>query len=289
MRHGHCQSPLHNIEYWTGSFFRPAALWEVGTYILVPHHNEMPLANCLNVQKEILEQIQRSKDDEEQAELGGSMPNARGVSSAEGVPATAMPLGECEVADEDSDDEVVDESSSEDEVLGSLGDYLTHGLGKVPTQDAFSNQYVRIVHINGIHHRALVTCACQGAEQVHADLMYCRLVPATFVRYQTLFTAGVLDDFRVSNLECKVSAYQYFQKLRRITNPTSPHRTPNLYQELLRMARLWRWLKKKKWYGHAFRGSEPTESVPGEMALFCPACPQPGINLPDEWRRDGNR
>jgi len=22
----------------------------------------------------------------------------------------------------------------------------------------------------------------------------------------------------------------------------------------------------------------------GEMAIFCPACPQPGINLPDNWQ-----
>lgn len=24
----------------------------------------------------------------------------------------------------------------------------------------------------------------------------------------------------------------------------------------------------------------------GEMALFCAACPQPGINLPDGWEAD---
>jgi hypothetical protein len=28
------------------------------------------------------------------------------------------------------------------------------------------------------------------------------------------------------------------------------------------------------------------ESIPdGSMAVFCPACPQPGINLPPEWKK----
>jgi hypothetical protein len=27
------------------------------------------------------------------------------------------------------------------------------------------------------------------------------------------------------------------------------------------------------------------EIVPdGSMAIFCPACPQPGINIPDDWK-----
>jgi hypothetical protein len=27
------------------------------------------------------------------------------------------------------------------------------------------------------------------------------------------------------------------------------------------------------------------ESIPdGSMAIFCPACPQPGINLPEDWK-----
>ncbi|KAF8800765.1 hypothetical protein BYT27DRAFT_7031060, partial [Phlegmacium glaucopus] len=37
MRQTHQDSPLHRIERWTGTHFRRAALWEVGTYILVRH------------------------------------------------------------------------------------------------------------------------------------------------------------------------------------------------------------------------------------------------------------
>ena len=32
-------------------------------------------------------------------------------------------------------------------------------------------------------------------------------------------------------------------------------------------------------------GHQPEEDIPdGSMAVFCPACPQPGVNLPPDWK-----
>jgi hypothetical protein len=32
-------------------------------------------------------------------------------------------------------------------------------------------------------------------------------------------------------------------------------------------------------------GHQPEIDVTdGSMAMFCPACPQPGVNLPDDWK-----
>lgn len=42
------------------------------------------------------------------------------------------------------------------------------------------------------------------------------------------------------------------------------------------MARQWRKLKLLKWNGFAH---ESKAIKPGDLALFCPACPQPGINV----------
>lgn len=158
-----------------------------------------------------------------------------------------------------------------------------------PRADSLNNTYVRVVHVNGVHHLALVVCSCQGLENTHGDLMAGRLVPTSFTRYRTVFTHAVLDDFRIANLECKASAYQYFQKLRRQTAPMAPDSVPNLYPELRRMSRLWRWMKKLKWAGFAHRDELTTEATAGELANFCPACPQPGINLPDDWPDDDKR
>jgi hypothetical protein len=50
------------------------------------------------------------------------------------------------------------------------------------------------------------------------------------------------------------------------------------------MAREWRHLKMLK---RAGRGHDPAgvaATREGECAIICPACPQPGINLPPDWR-----
>lgn len=49
------------------------------------------------------------------------------------------------------------------------------------------------------------------------------------------------------------------------------------------MAREWRHLKllKRAGRGHDSRGADGTKE--GECVVLCPACPQPGKNLPDDW------
>ena len=45
----------------------------------------------------------------------------------------------------------------------------------------------------------------------------------------------------------------------------------------------WRHLKMLKWGG---RGHDPLGVVgtkEGELAVLCPSCPQPGVNLPVVW------
>lgn len=51
------------------------------------------------------------------------------------------------------------------------------------------------------------------------------------------------------------------------------------------MIRMWRHLKllKRGGRGYAINGVDGTS--PGELALLCPACPYPFINLPGNWRK----
>jgi len=44
----------------------------------------------------------------------------------------------------------------------------------------------------------------------------------------------------------------------------------------MRVGRQWRQLKQLKWHGFSHEKPKPKA---GELALFCPACPQPGVNL----------
>jgi len=197
-------------------------------------------------------------------------------------------------------------------------------LPRPPRFDEDGNAFVTIVDLSGIHHLPVVFCSCDAAE-LALDISYLRmgLFPASFEKIQTLFTFGVLKDFRLSNLECKTSAYQYYQKLRRLTCPAFPKAVLNRYRELRRLSREYRNIKLWKMFGRAhdepegphtgrtagmvtglpgqserghyaaldkgFAQTEPCEIPRGKLASFCPACPQPGINLRDDWEDDNQR
>lgn len=54
----------------------------------------------------------------------------------------------------------------------------------------------------------------------------------------------------------------------------------NRYMELIRVGRQMRKLQVSKRFGELYHGSSP----PGSQTIFCPSCPQPGINLPLNWK-----
>jgi hypothetical protein len=161
--------------------------------------------------------------------------------------------------------------------------------GPFPRADAFQNAYVRVMHTNGMHHIAMVGCRCHGDTQLPLDLIACRLWPTSFHTIRTLFTDQLLRYFRLCNLELKASSYQFYQLLRRLSNPVAPDAVPDLYREFRRLGRLWRWMKKLRGAGFGHNGKDPMNVDAGELANYCPACPQPGKNLRDNWKSDNNR
>ena len=159
-----------------------------------------------------------------------------------------------------------------------------------------------IVDVSRIHQLIVSWCCCEGAPDHGTQLFQHCLFPASFSRPSTAFTFAVLDYFHVDAVECKTAASNFFSKLRRLTDFTSPQSVPvselyhssclsnefkDRYRELMRVSRLWRDLKARvsSGLGHEIN---PTLQ-PGELAIFCPACPQPGVNLPKNWEKDPKR
>ena len=184
-------------------------------------------------------------------------------------------------------------------------------LPKPPHHDSAGNAFITIVDMTGIHHLPVVTCLCDQDHHLE-DKKYLELAlfPASHKEIQTVFTFRVLNDFRLANLECKTSAYQYYSKLRRLTCPAFPKAVTNRYRELRWLSRAYRNLKLWKMHGRGHlqaaadqfdratnedhqerevhrNSATPTDPPPASLALFCPACPQPGINLPVDWQIDG--
>jgi hypothetical protein len=53
-----------------------------------------------------------------------------------------------------------------------------------------------------------------------------RLYPSTIKYPATAFTFSVLDNFHIDAVECKTSAYNFFNKIRRVTNNEFPDTVP---------------------------------------------------------------
>jgi CxC2 like cysteine cluster associated with KDZ transposases len=172
---------------------------------------------------------------------------------------------------------------------GNQSDNYNAEAADRPRADELNHTYVRVVHTNGIHHLAMVTCLCDGHDNVVLDLVASRLLPASLKRIRTLFTTQLMDYFRLCNLELKASAYQFYQLLRRLTLPVGQAEIINVYHEFRRMSRIWRWIKKLKWAGYGHNKKDPRKPDAGSLANFCPTCPQPTKNLPENWKEDRNR
>ncbi|KAI6156654.1 hypothetical protein BKA82DRAFT_33022 [Pisolithus tinctorius] len=131
------------------------------------------------------------------------------------------------------------------------------------------SRYLTIVDVTGVHFIVVNWCECETAEARYIQLLRAKLFPSMFEKPSTTFTFAVLDDFLRDNLECGTSSMNYYSKLHRITSSVFPHLVPLL-----------------KWNG--FCGTTRSAEK-GGLALFCAACPQPGINVDtnedlDHWR-----
>lgn len=324
MRKTHKENPFHRIEQWNRDFFRPAELWEVGTYLLVRHHTGAFACDVIKAQEDFLERLECRKDEAEQYLLKYTPATSSAPAS---TPANWNLDDDVEMSNIDSVSENLadeqylrylqdlkdggdgreggDENDTEndDDVEDGIGDeeldvpVSSHYLPKemdagYQTREGLGSAqrvmgtYVRVVHTNGIHVIAMVSCSCQGHDHLASDLLAARLLPASFERIRTIFTVQLLDHFRLSNLELKSSAYQFYHLLQRLTCPMDPGTVVNLYREFRRMSRIWRWMKRLKWAGFCNNNTPAIDVSPGQLAVFCPACPQPGINIPDNWKED---
>ncbi|KAJ7434289.1 hypothetical protein FB451DRAFT_1468738 [Mycena latifolia] len=143
-----------------------------------------------------------------------------------------------------------------------------------------------IVDNNAIHEVAVDFCTCGMVPPRTVQLLQVRLYPATSLRPRSAATFRVLRKFHMLSFESKCSAYEFYNALARNTNNTGNFQPQNRYSEFLRMTREWRHLQMLKRSGRAHMTGGTRNIEPGACALLCPACPQPGKNLPasGEWR-----
>ncbi|KJA25187.1 hypothetical protein HYPSUDRAFT_135353 [Hypholoma sublateritium FD-334 SS-4] len=160
--------------------------------------------------------------------------------------------------------------------------HLNHGSMRCPMPSA-CDERLRIVHTTGVHEVALSYCGCN--REIARDLQLLRrgLYPASQQKVRTCVTFPLLKLLHLLSLMGKVSTFDMYHSIERLTNNTGMNMPRSRYRPTMRCLNQWRHLKalKRGGRGHDTTGAAGTSD--GELALLCPTCPHPGINLPTNW------
>ncbi|KAG1758273.1 hypothetical protein EDD22DRAFT_981491 [Suillus occidentalis] len=152
-------------------------------------------------------------------------------------------------------------------------------INPIPT---FNDDFI-IIDYNGVHEVGLDFCGCESAQPHITQLLRVRLFPATTLDPKSAATFRALEYFQMLSFESKVSAWEFYNTVARLTDNTGTRVLKDRYASLLRMIREWRFVMQMKrcGQGHHPGGIQATEA--GACAVLCPACPHPSRNLPVGW------
>ncbi|KAF8874326.1 hypothetical protein CPB84DRAFT_1690262 [Gymnopilus junonius] len=198
-RNRHALLIYHRVERWNGRYYHSRALWETGVKLYLGH-NGLPCPESTSNAGLPL------NDD-----VGGGMQPLEGYNLGPNPP-TTFEDSFYATAFEEVGPDAEDEGNEEEDSLEDLKNSQTNLVLQPSSRDQSGNPFIAIIDVSGVHHLPVVHCTCRRAED---DILFLEmgLFPASFNRIRTVFTFNVLTDFRLSNLECKTSAYQYYQKL----------------------------------------------------------------------------
>ncbi|KAF7301159.1 CxC2 domain-containing protein [Mycena indigotica] len=93
--------------------------------------------------------------------------------------------------------------------------------------------------------------------------------------------SNVSKRYHLLTLHGKITGWDFYRSLETETNAMGV-KPPDRYQVFLRIAREYRHLLSLKRAGRGYDSRGMLGTTPGELAVRCPACPRPGVNLPDD-------
>ncbi|PPQ82081.1 hypothetical protein CVT26_003681 [Gymnopilus dilepis] len=163
---------------------------------------------------------------------------------------------------------------------------LNHQSMKCPRPEA-CHANLTILHTNGLHEVAVDFCGCQPVSKIR-QLLRRGLYPSSQDNPRTCATFELLRHLHMLSLTSKCSTYDYYRALTRLTNNTGVNVPVSKYRPLMRMVLQWRHLKMLKRAGRGHDTSGVGGTKEGELAIVCPSCPHPGINLPAGWEKAGD-
>ncbi|KAK0433179.1 hypothetical protein EV421DRAFT_1910330 [Armillaria borealis] len=143
-----------------------------------------------------------------------------------------------------------------------------------------------ILDTNGIHDVEVDYCACDRREGTtrRQQLLRFGWYPATPLHPRTCATLTLLDQFHALTHVGKISTYDYYRYLNTMTDAWGIRLPKRKYTSLLQMVCQYRHLKMLMRAGRGQEENGIATTSEGQLALRCPACPIPEVNLPEGWR-----
>jgi hypothetical protein len=141
-------------------------------------------------------------------------------------------------------------------------------------QQAFNNDFV-LIDTDGIHEIALDFCGCEMSQTHVKQLLHHGCFPVTSTDPRTAVTFWLLYHYQIVSFESKASAYEFYHLLMHLMDNTGMMKQkvhlylPTTSKYLIITLRI------------IMKPSCGTSE--GECMVLCPACPQPGKNLPIGW------
>ncbi|KAI0372513.1 hypothetical protein BV20DRAFT_1034578 [Pilatotrama ljubarskyi] len=106
------------------------------------------------------------------------------------------------------------------------------------------------------------------------------LWPATWQQPRTATMLNALRAFHGLELQGQLNIHDYLGYLAWVTDNVAPHLVKDRYREFNNSMQVYRYINTRRNCGVA----AGQELGPGSLAVLCPACPQPGINMRPKWQ-----
>ncbi|EMD30750.1 hypothetical protein CERSUDRAFT_25709, partial [Gelatoporia subvermispora B] len=170
------------------------------------------------------------------------------------------------------------------ESLATLGLTINLGHNGLKCPVALDDpRRMTVTHSRGIEEVAVRFCACLNDDLDGTpdclQLIEHDLWPASWEKPMSAFTVDVLKEFHLLSLQSQMTAQDFIRYLQRRTDNVQTDQVPDRYRELLRTMQEFIWIRAVK-----RAGLEPRRGMaPGSLAVLCPACPQPDINMDLGW------
>ncbi|KAG8942299.1 hypothetical protein FRC03_003364 [Tulasnella sp. 419] len=170
------------------------------------------------------------------------------------------------------------------DTLKAAGQIIQVGHSGGPCPEPGSTSDLNMMDIGGIFSITVWWCDCIDGVGKSQQLLHHNIFPATDDKPSTGYTFQLLKHYNQFSVTAKISAYDYVHCLEYLTNAADQSIVKNLYANFIKVSRQRRVLQMMKQAGVMLL----SDLSPGLVTVPCPACPRPGINLPEGWRDDPN-